>query len=332
MQLKPVSCKRLVRIPSPQGEGTPTRESIMALSALPAHPLSEITTKLTGAVLHAALKLYQMVNSGAQVSVQRKADQSLVLNLDLASQEVLHRELAHFLPILSEEEESSHSLLTSEKKLILLDPLDGTTSCKRFLGMRGGQLGYGPMAGYLESGRLQAALFFHLPQLSLYLAVRGVGCFRRSFDELDNAAIASFLENPRYHKLVLSPPANLNECAVLFYPGASGELGVIGKLRQQDLIENAYRFGGFANDCCRLAEGSEQVQVQFSVKPWDLPAALFPLEAGLSVVMDPLGKRVPFSEWEIVPNNPLIICPEKFQKELLAVGAALHYLNPKPSS
>ena len=80
-----------------------------------------------------------------------------------------------------------------------------------------------------------------------------------------------------------------------------------------------YRFGGFASDCARLAAGLDQIQIQFSVKPWDFSATLFSREVGLQIVCDPLGKRVMFDDWRIAPENPLISCPPLLVDELLKV-------------
>jgi hypothetical protein len=72
------------------------------------------------------------------------------------------------------------------------------------------------------------------------------------------------------------------------------------------IVETAYRFGGFANDCQRLACGFEQLQIQYTVKAWDFSATLFESEAGLDVWCDPLGKGVSYADWKVRLLNPII--------------------------
>jgi fructose-1,6-bisphosphatase/inositol monophosphatase family enzyme len=90
-------------------------------------------------------------------------------------------------------------------------------------------------------------------------------------------------------------------------------------LKNHNAIENMYRFGGFANDCARLAQGFEQMSVQFSAKPWDFSAVLLAAEAGLEVWLDPLGRRVPLNEWRIESNNPLMIMHPGIRDEAFAL-------------
>jgi fructose-1,6-bisphosphatase/inositol monophosphatase family enzyme len=80
-----------------------------------------------------------------------------------------------------------------------------------------------------------------------------------------------------------------------------------------------YRFGGFANDCARLAQGFEQMSIQFSAKPWDFSAVLLAAEAGLEVWLDPLGRRVPFSDWRISSDNPTIIVQPGIRDEAFSL-------------
>jgi fructose-1,6-bisphosphatase/inositol monophosphatase family enzyme len=68
-----------------------------------------------------------------------------------------------------------------------------------------------------------------------------------------------------------------------------------------------------------LAQGFEQMSVQFSTKPWDFSAALLAAEAGLEVWLDPLGRRVSLNEWRIEPNNPLMIVQPGIRDELFAI-------------
>jgi len=261
---------------------------------------------LVGLMQHAAVisaaQMSKTLTDPNNVKVWRKPDQSLLLNIDLESQETLRKILGDVLPILSEEDPSTHELIGQESDYFVLDPLDGTTSCKRFTDIQGGQLGFGPLVGLVIGGMVKAAVFYHLPRRALFTATRGGGA---SICQLESFNAREIDPTP----LRVRPPERIEDSAILFYPGSKGELRLIEYLRSRDLVENAYRFGGFANDCARLASGYEQLQVQFSVKAWDFPATLFPAEAGLSVIVDPLGAATPSHLWKLQSENPILTAP-----------------------
>jgi hypothetical protein len=110
----------------------------------------------------------------------------------------------------------------------------------------------------------------------------------------------------------------LVQAGVLFLLGHHGESRIMQHLKNLNAIENMYRFGGFANDCSRLAQGFEQASIQFSVKPWDFPGVLFALEAGLEVWVDPINRCVPLAEWRIADNNPIYIVHPSIREEFFA--------------
>lgn len=268
-------------------------------------------TRMESALCAAAAFLHAAVRDPKTMTVTKKADATLVTSLDTGSQHIILEQLGPKLPIVAEETESSHQLISS-KEYYLVDPLDGTTSCKRFLGVSGGQIGFGPLLGYVRSGRLLAACFYNLPHNQVISAVRGHGVYIST----GFSALPPILERER---LNVDSCTALHESAVLFYTGLSGEMDAITRLRKSDAIENVYRFGGFANDCTRLASGSEQIGIQFSAKPWDLSALLFPLEAGLTAIFDPFGRAVALDDWAMQPNNPLVIAHPGVIAEVLQI-------------
>lgn len=245
--------------------------------------------------MEAAAYLDGAVTSGAKLDVQVKPDKTLVMNLDLESQRRILAALGTTLPIVAEEDPSSHCLIDASGSYFLVDPLDGTTSCKRFLGQRGGQVGFGPLVGFVRNNQLAVASFYSVPHRTLFTAVRGEGTY----------ALEHGASEPR----VLRPERciELTAAGVLFFVSPYGEARVIEFLRSRNAIENVYRFGGFANDCSRLAQGFEQIQFQCNAKPWDFSAVLLAAEAGYEVICDPLGRRVPLREWKIEMNNAVAI-------------------------
>lgn len=268
--------------------------------------VQEMRRHIEKAVLEAAEYLDRAVNSGEKLDVQVKPDKTLVMNLDLESQRRILAALGSAHPVVAEEDPSSHALIESSQSYFLVDPLDGTTSCKRFLGQRGGQVGFGPLVGFVQNNQLAVASFYSVPHRTLFTAVRGEGTY----------ALESGASEPR----LLKPErcVDLGTAGVLFFVSPYGEARVIEQLRSRNAIENVYRFGGFANDCSRLAQGFEQVQFQCNAKPWDFSAVLLAAEAGYEVICDPLGRRIPLREWKIEMNNAVAIMHKEIVSDFFA--------------
>lgn len=276
-------------------------------------PFGSTVQVVESAVLEAARYLQDAATSGVALQVNVKADKTMVMNLDLESQRRILEKLPKDVPIVAEEDESSHSLITKATSYFLVDPLDGTTSCKRFFGQKGGHVGYGPLVGYVHEGALSVASFYNVPHDKLFTAVRGHGVY---------VSTPEFSAQPsvgRRERLVPTPCASLHQAGMLFFIGHNGEARVVQHLKNHNAVENNYRFGGFANDCSRLAEGHEQMSMQFTVKPWDFSAVLLVAEAGLEVYMDPLGRRVPLDTWRIEANNPIMTMHPGFRDELFTL-------------
>ena len=263
------------------------------------------------AVMAGAKAMEDIVETGAAVKSKRKADNSLVMNLDIASQSAILSTLGNNLPVVSEEAPESHKLIHSGTTFLLVDPLDGTSTCRRCLENHGkfvtGNVGFGPLVGAVKDGVLVAATFLNLPDQLLYTAERGKGAYFRKRGELASAK----------QRLSVAADVSLRESAILFYSGKKGEMPLATYLRTQDIVDSVYRFGGFASDCTRLARGYEQGEIQFSLRPWDLSAALIAEEAGLSVVMDPLGTQTKLKDWRLRDTNPALLIAPGLEKELL---------------
>jgi fructose-1,6-bisphosphatase/inositol monophosphatase family enzyme len=274
---------------------------------------NEIVALLENAALDSGRNIVETIESGSQPEVWTKADNSLVMSVDIESQKRILAILGDSTLIVAEEDESTHSRVSTAESYFLIDPLDGTTSCRRFWNVRGGQVGFGPLVGYVEKGRLTVAVFYSVPHRTLYTAVLGEG-LRASVVDFDAAPAP--VERTARDKLTPVECSKLALAGVLFYVGNQGEARVVEHLRKRNAVENFYRFGGFANDCIRLSRGAEQITVQFAVKPWDYAAVLFAHEAGLQVTADPFGRRIPFEDWKIQMNNPVVITQRSLSAEL----------------
>jgi fructose-1,6-bisphosphatase/inositol monophosphatase family enzyme len=267
---------------------------------------SQHLERMERAALTAAQHMAHFFAEKRSIKHEYKHDESIVMNLDLQSQELILKELGQVLPIVAEENPDSHTLIDQVSEYFLVDPLDGTASAKRFQGIQGGQIGFGPLIGLVLGGRLAAAVFVSLPLNTIFTATSGGGTYRQVIDLRQKGSLKRVQDRE-----LLTPriPESLRECGVLFFPGAHGEVPLVAKLRTGNVVENMYRFGGFASDCARLAAGYEQIQIQFSVKAWDFSATLFAREVGLQILCDPLGKKIYFDDWKIALENPLISCP-----------------------
>ena len=279
---------------------------------------SKETTRLATAILEAAGYLWQKSLTDQIPEVSTKADHTMVLNLDIELEKLILEKLHGSLPIASEEDEKSHVLIGSSETYYVIDPIDGTTSCKRFLKSVGGQIGFGPLGGFVRNGHLASAAFFNLPARSLFVAERGKGTFVYKFT---NHSELHDIYAKQGRKLEIQQDIPMRQSGVLFYAGVDGELQLIEKLKKENRIENVYRFGGFANDCSRLALGYEQIQIQYAVRAWDLPGALLAELAGMAVVVDPNGTQTALKEWKVLSNNPIVTATPAVMKELLSVIA-----------
>jgi fructose-1,6-bisphosphatase/inositol monophosphatase family enzyme len=257
------------------------------------------------AVNLAAAHLIKCAENNKTLTVSKKSDSTLVMNLDFELESILLKNLSS-LSAVSEEKPETHNLIGQDKDYFIIDPLDGTTSAKRFLNIRDSQIGFGSIVGVIKRGFLEGVVFFNAPARKIFIAQKNCGCFVGDF----GSDKFTQLQNPQH--------TDIDSCGVLFYAGLKGELEVVKKLKESDLAENYYRFGGFANDCSRLALGIEQMQIQFSVKAWDLPAALLVGESGLDVIVNPLSSdRKKLSDWKVQKENPLISVPTNLTELIL---------------
>lgn len=265
-------------------------------------------------VLSAAEHLLNSAAQNREVQVTSKPDFTIVMNLDLECQAKI-KAVLQSAPTLAEEDEVSHDLIGKERDYFIVDPIDGTASCRRYIGIEGGQIGFGPLTGYARGGKLAACVYYNLPNKTLYTAALGEGAYAVQIDPLTNKEAPP---RKQRRKLFIEKARPLNESALLFYPGSLNELKTVMHLRSAGLIENTYRLGGFANDCARIAEDYEQIELQTRVKAWDFPAVLLAHEAGLRVVVDPYNDRKDLSDWVIQKDNPALISHSSVTEEILA--------------
>jgi fructose-1,6-bisphosphatase/inositol monophosphatase family enzyme len=186
-------------------------------------PSSAEIDLLEEAVLHAAEVLIRRLESPEELTVRLKSDRSVVTNLDLELDEVLRGCLAGSHPLVSEEAPSTHELLSREAVLWVVDPLDGTSSCRRFRTARDSHVGFGPLVSLQKDRRVEACGFYHVPCRTLFTALRGGGVWKTKL-ESPTGVRPALAERER---LKVRDGRSLKESVMLFYPGSSGELELV---------------------------------------------------------------------------------------------------------
>ena len=262
--------------------------------------MEEILRKIESAILKATKYIINFAETDQKPTVSYKNDGTICLDLDVNSQEIIKEALSSLnIPIIGEEDENSHKNINSEDPYIIIDPIDGTASCRRYLRKIGGEIGFGPMAGLVIGGKVQNVCYSNIPTRTVYSAIKNSGAYSVPFQEkLPSINSRTVLAGGKMN-------LPLTESACLFLAGLKGELQAIEKMKRNLVIENYYRIGGFANDCSRVAVGYEQMQLQFSVKAWDFPATLLLVEAGYEVTVDPLKSCTIYDDWKIQAENPV---------------------------
>lgn len=307
---------------------------------------SLILSTLTDGVLAAAARIIARGRETEPLASSRKSDNSLITPLDLECHAILSSALSnkiqasqgqpaadapaktspahdrvspvspHFIPVLSEEDPSTHSLLTTAPEFLIIDPIDGTNACRRFLRELDGQVGFGPLAGYVHDGKIRVAVYYNITTRSLYRAVLGQGVWRSRGEPSPELATAE------QQLQIAETPVPLSASTLLFFISRRGESPVVERLVKNATVQTCSRFGGFANDCCRLAEGYEEVQLQFSTYAWDAIATLFSHEAGYHVIFDPLGSATSYDSWRLALLNPVVVSHPAVSEQLLSAVRA----------
>ncbi|KMQ49706.1 Inositol-1-monophosphatase [Chitinispirillum alkaliphilum] len=190
--------------------------------------------------------------------VEKKADKSLVTNLDKESERMIIQRIKGDYP--------SHSILAEESGeqggddyLWVIDPLDGTHNFIRGINM------YGVCIGLMYKGEFAAGVIYLPSYEELYTAERGAGAFKN--------------DTP----IKVSESSALEDATLLYDSGVHQEgkvkLGVLSEVSNK--FFNIRMLGASCRNLTYLAEGKADALIEFDEKPWDFVAgASILLEAG----------------------------------------------------
>lgn len=199
---------------------------------------------------------------GGMLSVERKADRSLVTELDREAERIIVDRLTASFP--------GYGVLAEERGRMdgdgewtwVVDPLDGTHNYVR--GIRC----YGVSIALARGGELAAGVIYMPSDDEMYAAERGGGAFK-------NGA-----------PIRVSPREKIGECSVGLDSDirhdTAAKLSALGRVGPG--VFNVRMFGSSARTLSYVAEGRLDASVEFLDKPWDFAAgACLVREAGGAV-------------------------------------------------
>jgi myo-inositol-1(or 4)-monophosphatase len=195
----------------------------------------------------------------ADLHIERKADQSLVTNLDQEAERIIVDQIKQKFPahgIIGEESGQNGS---DEDYVWIIDPLDGTHNFIRHINM------FGVSIGVVHGGRFIAGVVYLPVCGEIYAAELGGGAYKNN------------------QKISVSGLNDLAECTVSFDSGfkkaPQQRTQVLQKLAAHAF--NIRMFGSSARQLTYLAEGVLDAIIEFEDHPWDFAAgACILTEAG----------------------------------------------------
>jgi len=229
-----------------------------------------------GAYLHA--------NFRAALTIETKADKSLVTNVDREAERIIVERIEAAFP--------GHNVLAEERgrtsrdsnHLWVIDPLDGTHNYIR--GMRA----YGVSIGVLEGEAFVAGVIYMPEPDELYTAEQGSGAYRNG------------------ERIHVSAQRNLSTCTTGFDSELRVEttqkLHALGDLCSR--IFNIRMTGSAARSLSHVAEGVLDGVIEFSEKLWDFAAGVVIVQEAGGRVTRHDGGRLTAYDTTYVASNGLI--------------------------
>jgi myo-inositol-1(or 4)-monophosphatase len=225
-------------------------------------------------------------NFGKLLTIEQKADQSLVTDIDKKAEKIVADIIRSMWPghtIIGEESGRSK---TGGEYTWVIDPIDGTHNYIR------GMKNFGVSIGIIRGDEFIAGVIYLPCEDALYKAELGSGCYKN---------------RERIH---VTQFANACECTLLFDSGFkvgyAEKLEVFKKIAPQ--MFNVRMFGASVRNLTYIAEGVADVLLEFDDKLWDFAA-------GITLVKEAGGKVTDFDGNALTPNSNSYIASNGFVHE-----------------
>ena len=242
--------------------------------------MDDLLTELNQLVPEVVSPIFSRASVQQALTVETKADGSLITSVDEDIQLSLLKALKRLLPnseVLAEEQspkEHRKALQSHVGKLWLVDPLDGTTNFS-------GQVPYYAVSvGLLDKGELTHALVFDPVRQECFVALKDCG---------------AWLNDQPLDILNRRTPEKLSECiAIVDFKRLDKDLAC--RLAVEPPYRSQRSFGAVALDWCWLAAGRGHLYLHGKQQIWDYAAGyLIASESGVSGIQLG-GEQIGFDE------------------------------------
>lgn len=211
-----------------------------------------------------------------KISVETKDDDSPLTKADLASEKILLDELGRFdIPILSEESEDDKARLSSDR-VIIIDPLDGTSD---FIQKTDD---YSIMIGVVEKGSPVMGVVYHPVSETVYFASEGDGAYKRQAQKDTPLSVSSI--------------DSLQEMTILL--SRNHLLDAEQQFMKESHVDKQKKMGSAGLKMSTIAEGKAEIYINSSDRTceWDTCAGnIIVTEAG-GMVTDLKNELIEFNK------------------------------------
>ncbi len=216
---------------------------------------------------------------------QEKSPTDFVSEVDLAAEAALRDVLARRLPgaTLYAEESAGDPAALADERVVVADPLDGTTN---FLH---GVPEYAVSIGVLRRGVLEAGIVLHVPRGEEYVATRGGGAW------LDGRRLAV---SP-----ITTPSRALIGTGVPFLRPEEFDPYLVALRRVMGSAAGVRRPGAAACDLASVAAGRFEGFWEMRLAPWDIAAGLLLVREAGGRVTTLGGDECPVAHTSVVASN-----------------------------
>ncbi|RSE89149.1 3'(2'),5'-bisphosphate nucleotidase CysQ [Achromobacter denitrificans] len=258
-------------------------------------------TRAAGAAI---LQIYDAVAAGINCELKEKAEGMGPLTLaDLAAHRILCAGLKAIdgsIPVVSEEDPSTHDLRHPTGRFWLIDPLDGT---KEFIARTGE---FTVNVALIENGAPTLGIVFAPALNELFWGQAGLGAYKDAGDRVTRIQSAQALGAPALR--VVASRSHLDDATRAFISRAAD---------RHTLVQ-----AGSSIKFCRVAEGAADLYPRFGPTcEWDVAAAQAILEAASGGVTTSDGARLLYGKPSLL--NPAFVAWGQAARDLATTSMNL---------